>query len=113
MRRAAIALTVVALVGFAANLAVAAPPHSGGSGHASVVLTAHHGHGPGHYGPDWGHHRGPSHYWGGVPRYRVVVPYSYYPPTYYGYPYYSYPYYGYPGAVIQYRGQGFGIAIGF
>jgi hypothetical protein len=122
MRRVTLALAAVALVGLAANLAVAREPSHRGAGQASLTLVRHHGHSGSSHG-SYGHgsrsygysHRYPSHYrsYGHSRGPRTVYPpvWGYppvpYPPIYRGYGY------CYPRSSFGYYGRGFGISIGF
>jgi hypothetical protein len=109
MRRVALGVVVLLVVGLAASKALAAGPNNGPHAKANIQLV-------GHPGPHGYHHPGwyrPRVY--GPPA--VAVPVR---PTYYGYPYYGYPgYYGYPayyyrpGTTFSYYGPGGGISVGW
>ncbi|MFH1266168.1 MAG: hypothetical protein ABIK89_10610 [Planctomycetota bacterium] len=118
MRRLTLGLVALAGVALAASTVEAGTFSAPAAGHASVTLVAHHGHGgfrdrPGYSyrQPHFSHHPG---------RARVHPPMIVYPPVYLPvyppvYPYrslYGYPY-GSPNGSIYYRGQGFGISLGF
>lgn len=112
MKRVALSLAVLAVLALAANTASAAGPHGSSP---QVTLVAHGGWGSphhGHQGPSWG--PGHGHGYGPHPpvyRRPIVVPVPVPPPPYPVYRYYRPPYY--PGATFSYRGNGFGISIGF
>ena len=113
MRKIAIALTAVALLGLAISEA-----HAQGHGHSSshrTVVTLRH---PGVHGHHYGHH--PGHY--GVQRHgyylgvRPTYFYAPYPRVYRSYGCYGSPYYGSyyrPYGGFSYYGRGVGISIGF
>jgi hypothetical protein len=111
-----LALAVVAIVGLAADLAVAGQSSYQGPAQASVTLVGHrghHGHSHGYRSYRYGHCPPRHHYY--YHHYRrpavIVAPPVYaYPPTVYPrvYSRYYHPYGGF-----HYRGPGFGISIGF
>jgi hypothetical protein len=112
MRKVALGLMVVALVGLAAGTSWAAGPVRGQAVATPIQLVAHYGPGGYYHGYGWNHAR----HWHPP----VVVPYPVYPqvvypPTYpsYGSYYYGYPYYGGYGGSFQYFGPGGGISIGW
>lgn len=128
MRRTALMLAVLALVGLAASTALAGPSSPSVSVQVGPTLVGHHGH-PG-YSPGYrshrpGYHR-PPHYrspyrgrppviiYPMVPGHPpVMVPIPGHPPVVLPPPHHRYrrPY-G-PHGSIHYRGSGFGISIGF
>ena len=127
MRRVALTLAALGVVGLAASLAVAADRPHASAPSAAVTLVSDHGqHGPSRgypgfrYGTPYHHDFGPR---GFAPPARrppaVILPYywSYppvmYPPVLYPPVYEPYPYYYRPRAGFHYFGDGFGISIGF
>jgi len=113
MRRIAIALTAVALLGLAVSTAQAHGYGHRSSGRTVITLRhpAYHGRYHGYYPGYYGAYR-PGCHWGGSATY-YYAPYA---PAYRSYGYYGYPYYGYysrPYASFGYYGPGVGISVGF
>jgi len=129
MKHAATSLAALAVVAFVAGTVEARGPSHSKASHAPVTLVKHGGsHGShhgyrssyGHRSPHgyssrhgYGNHRGSYHgYHHGYYRPQVHPPVVVNP---YAYPY-RYPSYGYgyrPSSSFHYRGNGFGLSIGF
>lgn len=112
MKRAALSLAVLTVLGLASGTALAAHPYGTRS---AVTIAAHRGQSGGHCGVGRGYgsygrvsHGRPMYgypaYGYGYSRHPVVVHPRVYP---------TYRYYNVPRSGISYYGRGFGISVGF